>query len=68
MNRPLFLIPCATMMASLALSDAQAQNTAKQAIASPNAPEAIGPYSQAIRSGKTLYLSGQIAIDPRPSS
>jgi 2-iminobutanoate/2-iminopropanoate deaminase len=65
MNRSLFLIPCATMMASLALSDAQAQNTAKQAISSPNAPEAIGPYSQAIKSGKTVYLSGQIAIDPK---
>ena len=34
-------------------------------IATPNAPEAIGPYSQAIRAGKTVYLAGQIAIDPK---
>ena len=29
-----------------------------------NAPAAIGPYSQGIISGKTLYLSGQIPLDP----
>lgn len=29
-----------------------------------NAPAAIGPYSQGIVSGKTLYLSGQIPLDP----
>lgn len=37
----------------------------KKVISSPNAPEAIGPYSQAIRAGKTVYLAGQIAIDPK---
>lgn len=42
---------------------AQAQE--KKVISSPNAPEAIGPYSQAIRTGKTVYLAGQIAIDPK---
>lgn len=29
------------------------------------APEAIGPYSQAIRAGNAIYLSGQIALDPK---
>ena len=29
------------------------------------APEAIGPYSQAIKYGNTLYLSGQIPLDPK---
>ncbi|HET7557176.1 MAG TPA: RidA family protein [Rhodanobacteraceae bacterium] len=33
-------------------------------IHSPDAPKAIGPYSQAIRSGNTLYLSGQTPLDP----
>jgi 2-iminobutanoate/2-iminopropanoate deaminase len=37
---------------------------AKTAIATPNAPAAIGPYSQAIRIGDTIYTSGQIPIDP----
>jgi 2-iminobutanoate/2-iminopropanoate deaminase len=34
----------------------------KKVIYSPNAPEPIGPYSQAIQAGNTLYVSGQIAI------
>lgn len=37
----------------------------KQAIQSPDAPAAIGPYSQAILAGNTLYMSGQIGLDPR---
>ncbi len=37
----------------------------KDAIHSDDAPAAIGPYSQAIRAGKTLYLSGQIGLDPK---
>ena len=36
----------------------------KKAINTKNAPKAIGPYSQAILSGNTLYCSGQIAINP----
>jgi 2-iminobutanoate/2-iminopropanoate deaminase len=36
----------------------------KTVIATPNAPSAIGPYSQAIRAGDLLFVSGQIAIDP----
>ena len=36
----------------------------KQAVSSPNAPKAIGPYSPAIRSGQLLFVSGQIALDP----
>jgi reactive intermediate/imine deaminase len=36
----------------------------KQAISTKDAPGAIGPYSQAIRSGELLFLSGQIPIDP----
>ncbi|HXA02739.1 MAG TPA: RidA family protein [Cytophagaceae bacterium] len=33
-------------------------------INSKKAPQPIGPYSQAIKAGNTLYVSGQIAIDP----
>jgi reactive intermediate/imine deaminase len=36
----------------------------RQPIHSDSAPRAIGPYSQAVRSGDTLYLSGQIPLDP----
>ena len=33
-------------------------------IATKNAPQAIGPYSQAVRAGNVLYFSGQIPLDP----
>jgi len=36
----------------------------KQAISTPQAPAAIGPYSQAIRCGNLVFLSGQIPLDP----
>jgi 2-iminobutanoate/2-iminopropanoate deaminase len=36
----------------------------REAISSPDAPRAIGPYSPAIRAGRLLFLSGQIPIDP----
>ena len=36
----------------------------KQAISTPQAPAAIGPYSQAIRAGNLLFVSGQIPLDP----
>ena len=36
----------------------------RQAVSTPSAPAAIGPYSQAIRAGQLLFLSGQIPLDP----
>ena len=36
-----------------------------QALHTDNAPAAIGPYSQAIKAGNTIYVSGQIPIDPK---
>ena len=36
----------------------------KEIIFSSDAPAPIGPYSQAVKTGNTLYLSGQIALDP----
>ena len=37
----------------------------KHPISSPDAPAALGPYSQAIRAGQTVYLSGQLGLDPK---
>ena len=37
----------------------------KELIESRNAPQAIGAYSQAIRAGGVVYLSGQIGLDPK---
>ncbi len=36
----------------------------KQAVSSQDAPKAIGPYSQAVRAGQLLFLSGQVPLDP----
>jgi reactive intermediate/imine deaminase len=36
----------------------------RQSIHTERAPQAIGPYSQAIRAGDTVYLSGQVPFDP----
>ncbi len=37
---------------------------ASQVIQTGNAPQAIGPYSQAVRSGSLVFLSGQVPLDP----
>jgi len=39
----------------------------KEAIATDTAPQAIGPYSQAVRAGPWLFLSGQLGLDPGSS-
>jgi len=40
------------------------QETEKKVIFAPDAPKVVGPYSHAILAGNTLYVSGQIAINP----
>jgi 2-iminobutanoate/2-iminopropanoate deaminase len=40
------------------------QSGVKQAISSPDAPKAIGPYSSALRADPFLFISGQVPIDP----
>jgi 2-iminobutanoate/2-iminopropanoate deaminase len=36
----------------------------RQIVSTPNAPAAIGPYSQAVKTGLVVFLSGQIGLDP----
>jgi 2-iminobutanoate/2-iminopropanoate deaminase len=55
-------------LAAVAPEGARAQAAAaggKRVVSTPEAPEAIGPYSQGIAVGNTLYLAGQIPIDPK---
>lgn len=40
----------------------------KKIIHSDNAPKAVGPYSQAVEANGTLYLSGQLPIDPKTNN
>jgi 2-iminobutanoate/2-iminopropanoate deaminase len=37
----------------------------KKVISTPHAPAAVGPYSQAVRVGSTVYCAGQIPLDPK---
>ena len=55
------LLPVIVVAASLVGCAAPGTKTV---IASKDAPEAIGPYSQAVRAGDVIYLSGQIGLDP----
>ena len=36
----------------------------KETVSTPNAPTAVGPYSQAVKAGGFIWCSGQIALDP----
>ncbi len=36
----------------------------REAVSTPSAPKAIGPYSQGVRAGSLLFVSGQVPIDP----
>jgi len=45
-------------------TNGKGENRMKQVIVTPNAPAAIGPYSQGIAAGQTVYVSGQLPIDP----
>jgi 2-iminobutanoate/2-iminopropanoate deaminase len=51
-----------TISPSLGISGGK--GVSKEVISTAQAPAAIGPYSQAIRSGQVLFVSGQIPIDP----
>lgn len=46
-------------------SGGAASEVVREVISTPLAPPAIGPYSQAVRVGETVYLAGQIALDAR---
>jgi len=62
---PVLLVPLFLM--GLALTSCETtpnEVSPPHEIATEAAPEAIGPYSQAILAGNTLYLAGQIALDP----
>ncbi len=37
----------------------------RQVVSTPNAPKAVGPYSQAVVGGGLVYCSGQVALDPK---
>ncbi len=60
------LLFAATLLVSACASDSGTEPAppTKRIIATEEAPEAIGPYSQGVQVGHTLYLAGQIGLDP----
>lgn len=54
----------AILIFGLLLMGCPSQPVDREVISTPNAPAAIAPYSQGIRVGNTLYVSGQIGVDP----
>jgi len=64
-RRKIFLILAASIAGIFLFSRSAIKNeSVKQIIRTEQAPAPIGPYSQATEAGGTIYLSGQIAIDP----
>jgi 2-iminobutanoate/2-iminopropanoate deaminase len=59
------VIGLAAAIAASTLTSAPGVAADLRAVTAPEAPEAIGPYAQAIVAGDTLYLSGQIPLDPK---
>jgi 2-iminobutanoate/2-iminopropanoate deaminase len=52
------------VLIAVILTGCSPQGTIREIISSPDAPAAIGPYSQAVRVGDRIYLSGQLGMDP----
>ncbi len=52
------------LLAAAALAGCAPAGTRREAIATASAPAAIGPYSQAIVSGDTVWVAGQLGLDP----
>lgn len=63
MNKTVFFLGI-LIFASCTAPERGAEPAQREVIATEKAPAAIGPYSQAIRHGNTLYLAGQVGIDP----
>jgi 2-iminobutanoate/2-iminopropanoate deaminase len=54
----------AWLLALLSLPGCAVPAARREAISTPSAPAAIGPYSQAIRSGDAVWVAGQLGLDP----
>ena len=58
------MIPGALALCQLADTSGKMAGMARRTIHTPKAPKAIGPYSQAVAANGTVYLSGQVGLDP----
>lgn len=65
---PMAILACAAMTPAHAEMQEPARALQKEVISTTNAPAAVGPYSQAIKTGNMLFLAGQIPLDPKTNT
>jgi len=56
---------CTISMTSILIFSQEPTEMQKEIISTENAPQAIGPYSQAVKAGNLMFISGQIPLDPK---
>ena len=63
--KKLLLILCTISVIPNNLYSEESKKMSKEIISTDNAPQAIGPYSQAVKTGNLIFISGQIPLDPK---
>ena len=64
-SKKLLLILCTIPVIPNNLYSEESKKMSKEIISTDNAPQAIGPYSQAVKTGNLIFISGQIPLDPK---
>ena len=64
-SKKLLLILCTISFIPNNLYSEESKKMPKEIISTDNAPQAIGPYSQAVKTGNLIFISGQIPLDPK---
>ncbi len=63
--RLIYLLPLWLLLSAGCNESGKREGDIRKVISTDKAPEAAGPYSQAILAGNTLYLAGQVGLDPQ---
>ena len=58
------LFLCTILILTISIFSKELNQMSKEIISTKNAPQAIGPYSQAVKSGNLMFISGQIPLNP----
>tara|TARA_Y100000996_G_scaffold283904_1_gene224079 strand:+ start:1472 stop:1942 length:471 start_codon:yes stop_codon:yes gene_type:complete len=63
-SKKLLLFLCTISLISILILLLEPNKMTKEIISTENAPQAIGPYSQAVKTGNLIFISGQIPLNP----
>ena len=58
------LFLCTILILTISIFSKEPNQMSKEIISTKNAPQAIGPYSQAVKTGNLMFISGQIPLNP----